>query len=142
LKLSSYANTIEHLPVADNLWSDMLTRWAAPATQARMSALMVAPISPSNDEAFMWPTAAEVHRIQQHHIMSSDLDDSTGSESSELLQGLTCSDDDLDKDANSRAWIPSDACDLQMRICIVAHTGIGGHKGYRSTLGTIRQFFV
>jgi RNase H-like domain found in reverse transcriptase len=64
LKLSSYSYTIEHVTGLDNLWSDLLTRWAAPTFRARMSALTVVPTASSSDEEFVWPDAAELQRVQ------------------------------------------------------------------------------
>jgi RNase H-like domain found in reverse transcriptase len=46
LKLSAYRYKIEHIPGHQNVWSDMLTRWAAPEVRARISSLIVAPLAP------------------------------------------------------------------------------------------------
>jgi RNase H-like domain found in reverse transcriptase len=37
LKLSAYNYTIEHVPGTDNVWADMLTRWAAPVTSLALA---------------------------------------------------------------------------------------------------------
>jgi hypothetical protein len=103
---------------------------------------MVAPITPSNDESFVWPEAAEIRRIQRIHLTSVLLKDTSASEAIQNLAGTSLCEDGLYKDAENRVWLPADASDLQLRICIVAHTGIGGHRGYSTTLSTIRQFFT
>jgi RNase H-like domain found in reverse transcriptase len=76
LRLSSYTYTIEHVPGPENVWSDMLTRWAAPSTHARISSLMVAPLSPSLQESFEWPQAAEIRHVQDADLLTSDDPDS------------------------------------------------------------------
>ena len=74
--------------------------------------------------------------------MSSMLDDhfDTGVDDATSLATITREDDGLYRDTAGRVWIPPEACDLQMRVCIIAHTGLGGHRGYRSTLTTFRKF--
>jgi hypothetical protein len=48
----------------------------------------------------------------------------------------------LYKTTAGRVWIPVDACDLQLRIIVVAHTRIGGHRGYRTTRDAISRVFA
>jgi hypothetical protein len=119
----------------------MLPRWAAPGSVARMSAMMAAPIAPASDEDFVWPDAAEIHRVQQLYLTTSTLEDVEGGEPPGTPHTSTASAAGLHTDAEGRVWIPDEASDLQLRICIVSHTGIGGHRGFRTTLRTIRQFF-
>ncbi len=38
-------------------------------------------------------------------------------------------------------WVPEQAGDLQLRICIAAHTSGGGHRGTEATEIAIRQHF-
>lgn len=30
-------------------------------------------------------------------------------------------------------WIPDDSADVALRLCIIAHTGPGGHRGQQAT---------
>jgi RNase H-like domain found in reverse transcriptase len=64
LKISAFKYTIEHVPGPEKLWSDLLTRWAAPQWRAWVSAVFLAPLAPSTDEGFIWPTAQEIRRVQ------------------------------------------------------------------------------
>jgi hypothetical protein len=73
---------------------------------------MVAPITPSNDESFVWPEAAEIRRIQQIHLTSVLLKDTSASEAIQNLAGTSLCEDGLYKDAENRVWIPADASDL------------------------------
>jgi hypothetical protein len=84
LKLSSYRHTIEHVPGVENIWPDLLTRWAAPMARGRVSALMLAPLSPTEDVDFVWPTAAEVRTTQDQYVNSLVVIDSA--ESQQLVQ--------------------------------------------------------
>jgi hypothetical protein len=52
LKLPAYQYTIEYISGHENVWSDMMTRWAAPQPFARMSAFIIAPLAPNLDADF------------------------------------------------------------------------------------------
>jgi hypothetical protein len=135
LRLSSYRYTIEYVPGPENVWSEMLTRWAAPPVLARISAIMLAPVAPSLDESFVWSTAQEVRLIQDAVRVD------TTTEDGQPLKISLRSDDDLYCVSCGQVWIPADANDLQLRICIVAHTGPGGHRGRTATTDYIRAIF-
>jgi hypothetical protein len=70
LKLSAFRYTIAHVPGRDNLWPDLLTRWAAPAARARVSAVLLSPLTPALDEDFVWPNASELRRVQDVVLLS------------------------------------------------------------------------
>jgi hypothetical protein len=89
--------------------------------------MMVAPLSPATDDDFVWPDAAEIHGFQQLYLTSSALEEVEGDKPKEKPHNTTVSAVGLHHDAEGRVWIPDEASDLQLRICIVAHTGIGGH---------------
>jgi transposase InsO family protein len=40
-----------------------------------------------------------------------------------------------------KIWIPDDAVDFQLRICVVGHQGAGGHRGFDATYAMIEEFF-
>jgi hypothetical protein len=132
LKLSSYRYTIEHVSGSDNVWSDMLTRWAAPSLQVRASVLMLAPVAPTLDSSFIWPTPREIRLVQDAAI-------STASLSRTVLPILV--DNELYRTPSGQVWIPPEAQDLQLRICVVAHTGHGGHRGLTTTTESIKAVF-
>ena len=134
LRLSAYSYTIEHVPGEENVWADMLTRWGSPAILARASRLMLAPISPSLEDAFVWPDAKEIRLIQD--AARYDLTETDG------LSDLSLSaDSDLYLTKDGQVWVPAEAQDLQLRICIVAHTGPGGHRGHQATLKSVSTLF-
>jgi hypothetical protein len=37
-------------------------------------------------------------------------------------------------------WVPAKAVDLQLRLCVEAHCGAGGHRGYNATLIAIEEY--
>ena len=132
LRLSSYRYTIEHVSGIDNVWSDMLTRWAAPPSIARISTLMLAPVAPNLDPSFSWPTAAEILCIQNSARV--DLDEKDDAASQLAADGLY-------RMGSGQVWIPAAAHALHLRICIVAHTGPGGHRGVGATSDSIAAVF-
>jgi RNase H-like domain found in reverse transcriptase/Reverse transcriptase (RNA-dependent DNA polymerase)/Integrase zinc binding domain/Integrase core domain len=136
LKLSSYRYSIEHVAGSDNVWSDMLTRWAAPARLARVSALLMAPIAPTLDDSFVWPTAREIRLLQDASLtQNGSYFDAPAAERPTLV------DKELYRTPGGQVWIPPESIELQLRICIVAHSGHGGHRGRLPTTNSITALF-
>lgn len=42
---------------------------------------------------------------------------------------------------NSSIWVPDDADNMQLRLCIIAHTGLSGHHGRHYTETVLTKFF-
>lgn len=40
-----------------------------------------------------------------------------------------------------QVWIPSEAGELQQRLCVVAHAGASGHRGAATTLKSLESCF-
>jgi hypothetical protein len=114
LKMSSYQYTIEHVPGVENLWPDLLTRWAAPVARGRLAALMLAPLSPTEDADFVWPTALEIQATQERYLRSLLVEDVP-----DALATAKKSADGLYRTSEGRIWIPADSTDLQFRSCVV-----------------------
>ncbi|OWY90110.1 hypothetical protein PHMEG_00041912 [Phytophthora megakarya] len=51
-------------------------------------------------------------------------------------------EDSLWRDNRGCIWIPDTAIDLQVRVCVVGHFGIAGHRGATVTLQKIGEHFV
>lgn len=49
---------------------------------------------------------------------------------------------DFWRTADNKIWIPNDAGDLQLRLCVVAHFGVGGHRSISATTDTLRQRYA
>lgn len=128
IRLSEYQYTCVHIKGADNVWADLIGRWKQPETLRRLVHIPVLPTT--DDEEFVWPTAAEVAKVQLNHM---------DARPASLLQDST---DGLWRDGNGAVWIPDLAADLQLRMCVIAHTGPSGHRGFKTSLRVLRPFFT
>lgn len=135
LKLSAFRYVIEHVTGERNVWADMLTRWAvSPKHKVNakqlpsIKSLIVAPISPGLNAHCDWPSRAEIKEAQRRA-------DSKPGVSFRQTQGLWSS-------GRGATWIPPNEQSLKLRILIAAHTGIGGHRGWRTTKATVAAHFT
>ena len=119
VRLSMYRYTCYHIKGDDNVWADLMSRWSSsPATIRRIVRVPELPSSSATD--FDWPSRDAVFKVQQEHAAS--------------RPAHFILDDQLWIDPDSKAiWIPDDATDIQLRLCIIAHTGPAGHRGAAST---------
>lgn len=144
LKLSSFSYIIEHLSGEENVWGDLLSRWAngpiaaRPQEEARavdsrkvnVSSLLLAPVTPAEHDNFDMPKLEDVKAAQAQCKAPDHV-------AMDATRGLF-----LDKDG--RVWIPAGDQSMKLRIMIAAHcTGFGvGHRGVETTLAKVREFFV
>jgi Integrase zinc binding domain/Integrase core domain len=56
-------------------------------------------------------------------------------------EDVSLSSDGLYRTATGLIWIPPIAEDLQLRICVMSHTGLGGHRGLKTTTDRIASLF-
>ncbi|KAE9037711.1 hypothetical protein PR002_g6407 [Phytophthora rubi] len=117
--------TIEHVPGEHNLWPDIVSRWGQPpadpatASIARVhhvttrSESAVSRLRPLEDASFNWPTAAEVKVVQGR--FKKDMPPAAS-----IVEGLATID--------GKIWIPSTSHSLLLRLFIVAHCGVQGHR--------------
>ena len=71
--LSAYNYVIVHIPGADNVWADILTRWGSTTIPEgeripHISALLQAPLAPTLDPDFTWPRPIDIHRAQDECV--------------------------------------------------------------------------
>eukprot|EP00178_Gracilaria_changii_P000257 TRINITY_DN1027_c0_g1_i1.p2 TRINITY_DN1027_c0_g1~~TRINITY_DN1027_c0_g1_i1.p2 ORF type:complete len:1106 (+),score=114.18 TRINITY_DN1027_c0_g1_i1:5972-9289(+) len=125
VRLSAYSYTCFHINGLDNVWADMLTRWSAPKTVRRL--VMITLLPTSHNEAFCWPSTNEIAQLQQTH-------------SATRPANLTLRDG-LWKTPSNAIWIPKEVEDLQLRLCIIAHTGPAGHRGREATRKALHHHF-
>jgi Integrase core domain/Integrase zinc binding domain len=90
-------------------------------------------VAPNLDPSFEWPTAAEIRTVQDAALATISAEDDSN------IYSLS---DGLYRSPSGQVWIPAAAQDLQLRVCIVAHTGPGGHRGIDTTTSSIDQFFT
>ena len=134
--LTSFNYTITHIDGANNDWADLLSRWGTRILPEydynRISTVFKAPLAPHKDPEFSWPSvevikAAQTRALSQHEHVPTF---------------LTKDRRQLYRDDKKRYWIPSTETTLQVRLCIIAHCGRGGHRGSDTTLRHIAEHYV
>ncbi|GMF39813.1 unnamed protein product [Phytophthora fragariaefolia] len=137
MKLMNYRYVVEHVPGPDNVWADMISRWAGnhSPTVKRLktvraspptTAESVSPLRPLDDEHFVWPTLQELREIQAEYLPPA---------------GAVRTEDGL-LTLHDRLWIPPDATELLQRLCIVAQCGAQGHRGQHAMLAHLQRLFA
>ena len=86
-------------------------------------------------DAFHWPTGGEIHAVQLKYLevvrnveitYNTTLDIYIVSNSPKL---------------NGRIWIPREAKELQVSLCILAHCSLSGHRGLMQTMKNLEKYF-
>ncbi|KAH7467435.1 Transposon Ty3-G Gag-Pol polyprotein [Phytophthora ramorum] len=151
MKLMNYNYVIEHIAGPNNVWADMISRWAgnhvpvtsrisrirtdtpaAPsaASQQELAREVTGPIistlRPLDDDNFIWPTFVEIILVQSRY---------------EPPSGAVRTDDDVFT-LRDRIWIPTEASDLILRLFIIAHCGAQGHRGHAAMVEHLRRLFA
>ena len=124
--MSLYNYTCVHIKGKHNIWADLLTRWTTTAHTVRRL-VRLPPLVTATAQDFQWPS---IYDIQEQQNIHKDEAPPSVFVQSDILYTHP-----------SIVWIPPDSSDLQLRICIVAHTSAAGHRGKESTLHHIQQFF-
>jgi hypothetical protein len=141
LKLATYNYRIEHIAGELNLWTDLLTKWGAAVTRTTSTprkdstlhygALFVAPIAMDTSN-YNFPVAAEVLRLKMAAGHSPYLNEVPPKKRG--ANGLLVNE-------QGKIWIPTNAVSLQVRLCVIAHCGRGGHRGHQVTLSAIQYHY-
>ncbi|ETV68361.1 hypothetical protein H257_15682 [Aphanomyces astaci] len=128
LSMTTFLYVVECVAGEENLWADLLSRWESPRgpdrrfpvefRSARMSRLAL--VSLLQHEDFVRPTANAITELHRGHPTC----EKYASWSAEKKCFLT---------ASGKIWIPGDALDMQVRICVVAHAGVAGHRRVEAT---------
>ena len=67
MKLAAFRYHIVRITGEENVWADLLSRWGATAfsrPHPKISSLLLAPVAPSLDPDFKWPSHRELLRLQ------------------------------------------------------------------------------
>ena len=128
LLLMAYQYEIRDISGEANVWADLLSRWGH--SGRAICAIRQVPMeySPMLNANFVWPTTQEVQQVQQEHAASRP------SDTSEDTNGLW-------SNSANQIWIPEEAANLQLRLCVVAHFGVGGHRGIKPTHDALSSRF-
>ncbi|OWZ02136.1 LOW QUALITY PROTEIN: hypothetical protein PHMEG_00026351, partial [Phytophthora megakarya] len=115
---------------ADKLhrWSLLLMRYQYEIHDIAGDENVPVPLWSQLDGDFVWPTQQEIASVQRTAAIPSTMTKTEG--------------DSLWRDNRGRIWIPDTAIDLQVRVCVVGHFGIAGHRGAAVTLQKIGEHFV
>ena len=131
LFLSTFNYTIEHIRGSDNVFPDILTRWARGYRQS--SKLMISSILVAKSEqlipaadSFQWPSLDFIRNTQ-----------ATKNRPNGLIWDIS---DRFWKKAG-RIWIPDDCHELQLKLLVTAHCGEVGHRGIDATLSIVLESF-
>ena len=127
IRLSMYNYVCIHILGTENVWADLLGRWSAPQTNIVQRIVCIPPLPTASAEEFEWPTDESLLEAQERH-------------SDKRPVGLSKSNG-LWTSPNGSIWIPDQADDIQLRICIIAHTSAAGHRGAGATEAAIRRNF-
>lgn len=125
VKLNIYSYTCFHIKGTDNVWADLFGRWSAPGTVRRLISIPVLPSTATPD--FEWPSVEELSSCQRLH-------ESTRPTNTRLENGLW-------RNPVGSIWVPDDAGSLQLRLCVISHTGPSGHRGQAATENALHKTF-
>lgn len=106
--LSIYNYEFIHLSGVDNVWADLLSRWAT-STPTIRRLVHVPSLSSVSEEQFQWPSTSTIVEEQAKHPKSSGL---------QIVDGLL-------KTSTAQIWIPKESSDLRLRLLVIAHTSAG-----------------
>jgi hypothetical protein len=142
--LRAFNFQIHHVPGDDNVMADMISRWAAPISSdsvteiARVALRRHQRATPEIDPTFAPEIALEFNVSDaptEEEIMAAQRADPS-------ITTLDLHKDHADvyNTASGQIYVP-DAQFLRLRICIVAHQGMAGHRGINTTTTWIAERF-
>jgi hypothetical protein len=120
--ISNYRYVLEHIPGVSNVWADLLSRWQTKDIQLPILA-SINLRTPTTVDDFSWPSLPEISSAQSEHGNPPD---------SLILDGTLLSKE-------GRIWVPTHS--LQIRIMIIAHCSLAGHRGIETTIKNIEKRF-
>ena len=129
LRLAEFNFTIEHIPGESNVWADILTRWAAAdydkSPARRLSAIKVPLLTEDKPEL---PSIEVIVESQKKHPPPAN-------------EGFILSNDNppVWRNLNGKIYIPKEDQDMQLRIAVSAHCGLGGHRGCTTTHDILKE---
>jgi hypothetical protein len=97
----------------------------------RYGALFVAPLV-IDTSICDFPVEAEVLGVQKGTARNPDPKEVPPSKGG--THGLLVND-------QGKIWIPTNALSMQVRLCVIAHCGPGGHRGHQVTLSAIQDHY-
>lgn len=141
LSLMSFVFTVEHIAGEQNVVADMLSRWKLryPQTVSGASFQPLQAETSSMHEGFVWPSLDQVEKLQEAFLTAKEIEQM--SLIPKTLQSRTIyvrASKGRSKD--NRIYVP-DLESLRERLCVIAHQGISGHRGFEQTFRSIQKRF-
>ena len=129
IRLMGLQYTIEFIPGKRNLFADLLTRWEVPALAVKRTIYIQEEVNPMGAQDFKWPDMQDIARVQAAS------DESLEAYKKHEKWGVLV-------DKNDCIWIPDQAQELKMRLLIVAHMRLAGHRGEKATRTVLKEHFT
>jgi transposase InsO family protein len=169
--LSMFRYVCEHIPGEENVFADLLTRWAVSPARGASDALRVAAavralrgaaaaasgsdgmgevsaavdwrVVRASDGRLAFPSEDVLREAQREACALAAT--MAGGVDAGLVDGLEVQVDEatglIVEKGSRRIWVP-DIRNLRERICLLAHGGFSGHRGARVTIDRIKQLFT
>ena len=132
LLLMAFDYNIQYIEGSANVWADLLSRWGASKVEGeneeQVNRLLLMPVSPTISDKFIWPSLDNIRKAQEKNVETSE-------------DGMTKyrGKDHIWYTRDSTIWIPLEDKGLQLRLCVVAHSGAAGHRGFDATLQVLQS---
>jgi hypothetical protein len=130
LQLMSFNYIIIHVPGEQNEWADLLSRWAQPKEILHMRYMPLHPYA-EEDTTTRMPSVNEIIESQKNAKVDLETRPElkwAKHESQDIIQ------------MHDKIWIPETDEDLFLRICVIAHGGLAGHRGVASTTRIVSKY--
>ena len=125
VRLSAYNYVCIHIKGSENVWADLLSRWATLSNNTIRRLVTVPQLPSTSENEFEWPTSEEILKVQSASSRPLHLKHTDG----------------LWLTSSGQTWIPDNADELQLRLCIIAHTGAPGHRGIEAKTKSLADKF-
>jgi hypothetical protein len=116
------------------VWADIGSRWGSSspsdAPKVARASLPTGLVQPLQQNDFIWPSLSEISTVQCEYF-SAHVD---------IVPKFTVENNVYFTDSHC-IFIPPDALELKLRILIISHCGLAGHRGIKTTLNNIRSRF-
>ncbi|KAH9150893.1 hypothetical protein AeRB84_006365, partial [Aphanomyces euteiches] len=133
-----YDYTIYDIAGEANVWADLLSRWGRNSPTICPIVHVPLKISPLRNKEFVWPSMVEIVDAQLRAVGEDAVPEVELVESHVLVAGEQLP---VLKTASDAVWIPLSEGELQMRLCVVPHFGMGGHRGVNATRQVLSDRF-
>ena len=135
--LSRFEYNIEHIDGEANIFADILTRWLKgyrveqrAARKAVLAFSVIPQMMPSSDpEKNFWPSQNILRTPKEQHSDSRP-EEAILNEEVRLYQ------------IAGKLWIPTEDVDVHLKVLVISHCGIMGHRGVEPTSSIIHELFA